>query len=129
MAKADITNCDNLPQRKSLFVALGGLPETVVKNNEWLYMLTEETRQSLSIEGYFATEQELKAVLKGQKTVPEILNYYRMAQSLYDLASQNYHEGESRQAHRRQARKEAVQPSPASSGMRSSPQRAAKAIA
>ena len=55
------STCDNLPQRKSLFVALGGLPETIVKNSEWLYMLEEETRQSLSIEGYFATEQELKA--------------------------------------------------------------------
>jgi excisionase family DNA binding protein len=96
LSKDSITNCDNLPQRKTLFMALGGLPETAVKNSEWLYMLAEETRQSLSIEGYFATEQELKAVLKGRKTAPEILNYHRTAQSLYDLASQYYYEGELR---------------------------------
>ncbi len=94
MVREDSINCDNLPQRKKLYVALGGLPETAVKNSEWLYMLAEETRQSLSIEGYFATEQELKAIMKGRKTAPEILNYYRTAQTLYDLASQQYSEGD-----------------------------------
>ncbi len=94
MSQNSLSNCDNLPQRKSLFVALGGLPETIVKNSEWIYMLEEETRQSLSIEGYFAAEQELKAVLKGRKTAPEILNYHRTAQSLYDLAVQYYSESE-----------------------------------
>lgn len=82
---------DNLTaQRKHLLETLGGLPEAIVHNNGWLYMLEEETRNSVAIEGYFATEQELKAVLKGRKTFPEILNYYRAAQSLYDLASQYY---------------------------------------
>jgi hypothetical protein len=28
-------NCDNLPQRKTLFDALGGAPETAVRNIEW----------------------------------------------------------------------------------------------
>ena len=82
---------DNLTaQRKHLLETLGGLPEAIVHNDEWLSMLEEETRNSVAIEGYFATEQELKAVLKGRKTVPEILNYYRAAQGLYDLASQYY---------------------------------------
>lgn len=94
MAKIGVGNCDNLAQRKNLFVGLGGLPETAVKNSEWLSMLVEETRQSLSIEGVFATEQQLKAVLKGRKTAPEILNYYRTARSVYDLAAQYYNEGE-----------------------------------
>ncbi|MFB9993606.1 Fic family protein [Deinococcus oregonensis] len=73
---------------------LGGLPAAGVRNDEWLYMLEQETRQSLSIEGYFATDQELKAVLAGRKSFPEILNYHRAAQSLYDLALQQHREGE-----------------------------------
>jgi fido (protein-threonine AMPylation protein) len=87
-------NCDNLPQRKALFDALGGVPETAVRNIEWAYMLQEETRNSLAIEGVIATEQELKAVLQGRKTTQEILNYYRTAQNIYDLALQDYREGE-----------------------------------
>jgi hypothetical protein len=68
--------------------------ETSVQNTERLYMLEEDTRQSLAIEGYFATENELKAVLNGRKTAPEIQNYYRVAQSLYDQALQNRRENE-----------------------------------
>lgn len=82
--------CDKLRQRKALLDELGGLPSTIVENQEWLYMLEEETRHSLSIEGYFATEQELKAILRGRKSEPEILNYYRTAQTLYDLGLQYY---------------------------------------
>lgn len=89
-SRADI----DLEGRRRLLRDLGGLPETGVQNREWLYMLQEETRQSLSIEGYFATEQELRAVLAGRKTFPEILNYYRAAQGLYDLAQQQAREGE-----------------------------------
>jgi len=86
--------CYNLTRRKTLLDQLGGLPETIVENAEWLYMITEETRHSLSIEGFFATEQELKAILKGRKTEPEILNYFRMAQTSYDFALQYYRQGE-----------------------------------
>src|SRR5579859_6276110 len=82
-------NRDNLVvMRKNLLESLGGFSETTVQNAEWLYMLQEETRHSVSIEGYFATEQELKAILTGRKTAAEILNYYRTAQTLYDLAVQ-----------------------------------------
>jgi Fic family protein len=81
-----------MAERKALLDHLGGLPETIVENTEWLYMLEEETRHSLSIEGYFATEQELRAILRGRKTEPEILNYFRMAQVSYDLALQYYRE-------------------------------------
>ena len=80
--------------RLALLGRLGGLPDSGVRNDEWLYMLQEETRQSLSIEGYFATEQELEAVLSGRKTFPEILNYFRAAQGLYDLGLQQHREGE-----------------------------------
>ena len=80
--------------RLVLLGRMGGLPDSGVRNDEWLYMLQEETRQSLSIEGYFTTEQELKAVLAGRKTFPEILNYFRAAQGLYDLGLQQYREDE-----------------------------------
>ena len=73
---------------------MGGLPPVGVRNDEWLYMLQEETRQSLSIEGYFATDAQLKAVLGGRRSGPEILNYFRAAQGLYDLALQHHREGE-----------------------------------
>ncbi len=84
--------CDSITQRKNLLDSLGKLPEAIVENQEWLYMLEEDTRHSLSIEGYFATEEELKAVLQGKKTQPEILNYYRTSQFIYDLGLQYYRE-------------------------------------
>lgn len=83
-------NCDTLDERKALLQSLGGLPETTVHNTEWLYMLKEDTRQSLAIEGYFASEEELEAVLRGQKSSAEITNYFRAAQTLYDQALQYY---------------------------------------
>lgn len=84
--------CDSISKRKNLLDELGKLPEAIVENQEWLYMLEEDTRHSLSIEGYFATEEELKAVLQGKKTQPEILNYYRTSQFIYDLGLQYYQE-------------------------------------
>jgi Fic family protein len=88
----------NLEERKALLGQLGGLSDaaTRVKNREWLYMLKEETRHSLSIEGHFATEKELKEVLQGRRTDPEVLNYYRTAQTAYDFALQYHREGEVR---------------------------------
>ncbi|WP_161883810.1 Fic family protein [Deinococcus alpinitundrae] len=84
----------DLTRRLAKLVELGGLPPVGVRNDEWLYMLQEETRQSLSIEGYFATDAQLKAVLGGRRSGPEILNYFRAAQGLYDLALQYHREGE-----------------------------------
>jgi fido (protein-threonine AMPylation protein) len=57
-------------------------------------MLQEDTRHSLAIEGHLATEQQLKAVLQGRRSGPEIVNYFRTAQSLYDLALQHHLEGQ-----------------------------------
>ena len=88
-----VSTCDT-SQRLKLLERLGGLTETSVQNSEWLYMLGEDTRQSLAIEGYFATELELKGVLTGRKTAPEIQNYYRVAQSIYDQALQGRREGD-----------------------------------
>lgn len=84
----------DLTRRLHRLAELGGLPPVGVRNDEWLYMLQEETRHSLSIEGYFATDAELKAVLSGRRSGPEILNYFRAAQGMYDLALQYHREGE-----------------------------------
>ncbi|WP_420594259.1 Fic family protein [Deinococcus sp.] len=84
----------DLTRRLAKLSELGGLPPVGVRNDEWLSMLQEETRQSLSIEGYFATDAQLKAVLGGRRSGPEILNYFRAAQGLYDLALQHWREGE-----------------------------------
>ncbi|HEY7781213.1 MAG TPA: hypothetical protein VIC85_13460, partial [Ktedonobacterales bacterium] len=68
MTTSTATLCDTLPARKALFDRFGGLPETTVENSEWLCMLEQDTRHSLAIEGYFATEEELKAVLQGGRS-------------------------------------------------------------
>ena len=83
-------NCDTIEARQALFERLGGLPEAIVSNQEWLYMLQEDTRQSLAIEGHFASEEDLEAVLKGGKSDLDIANYFRIAQTAYDQALQ-YH--------------------------------------
>lgn len=88
-----------LDRRMERLKELGGLPSGViaVRNDEWLYMLEEETRHSLAIEGYFATEKELKTIIAGgQHTDSEILGYYRTAGSLYDLALQYHRENDFR---------------------------------
>ena len=64
----DLFECEGMQKRKKLLDSLGGLPEGAVgvKNSEWLYMLEEETRHSLAIEGYFASEKELRAIISGK---------------------------------------------------------------
>ncbi|RKY93549.1 MAG: Fic family protein, partial [Candidatus Hydrothermota bacterium] len=42
-----------LEKRKHILESLGGLPGVDVKNREWLYILGEETRYSIMIEGTF----------------------------------------------------------------------------
>lgn len=66
-----------------------------IPNTEWLYMLTEETRNSLMIEGIFATDEELEGVLNGRyKSSREVVNYFRTASFFYDLAFEYYKTGE-----------------------------------
>ncbi len=57
-------------------------------------MLQEDTRHSLAIEGYFATEGELEAVVQGRRGSLEVLNYFRTAQYTYGLAFQYHKEGQ-----------------------------------
>ena len=51
-------NCYMIEERTALLESLGGLPKTTISNSEWRYMLEEDTRQSLAIEGHFATRVE-----------------------------------------------------------------------
>lgn len=84
-----------LEERLALLRRFGGIDLHLVQvaNEEWLYMLQEDTRHSLAIEGYFATERELRDVLKGKKGAVEVLNYFRTAQFVYEQALQDLQEG------------------------------------
>jgi Fic family protein len=85
---------NSVPERFHLLQKLGGLPEPEVINEEWLYILKEETRNSILIEGFFVSEEELEEVLASGKPLKrsqeEALNYYRAARFLYGLAYENY---------------------------------------
>lgn len=81
-------------ERFDFLKKLGGLPEPEVINEEWLYILKEETRNSILIEGFVVSEEELEGVLASGKPLKrsqeEALNYYRAARFLYGLAYENY---------------------------------------
>lgn len=61
-----------------------------ISNKEWIYMLGEETRNSVAIEGVFASEKDLEAVIsrntEERNVKVEIINYFRAAQFIYDFA-------------------------------------------
>jgi Fic family protein len=85
---------NNIAERVQLLKKLGGLPEPDVINQEWLYILKEETRNSILIEGVFVSEEELEEVLASgrplKRNQEEALNYYKTARFLYGLAYENY---------------------------------------
>ncbi len=83
-----------LEERLGLLRRLGGMDLRLIQvaNEEWLYMLQEDTRHSLAIEGYFATEQQLRDVLRGRRGAAEVLNYFRTAQFVYEQALQDAEE-------------------------------------
>ena len=88
---------NSIAERLHLLENLGGLPEPEVINEEWLCILREETRNSILIEGFFVSEEELEEVLASgrplKKSQEEALNYYRTARFLYGLAYENYKSG------------------------------------
>jgi Fic family protein len=85
-------------KRKEILEELGGIQEPKVINKEWLYLLEEETRNSILVEGYFISEKELKNVLfQNQpitRTEEEAINYFRTATFSYELAYENYRQKE-----------------------------------
>jgi len=80
-------------ERKRLLDKLGGIPEPVIENKEWLYLLEEETRNSILIEGYFVDEEELEQALAGKKPISksqeEAVKYFKTAKFIYGLAYEN----------------------------------------
>ncbi|WP_245960403.1 Fic family protein [Hydrogenivirga caldilitoris] len=80
--------------RKRLIEELGGLPPL----EEWLYLLKEETRNSIMIEGHFVSEEEMEAVLSGKGAITRdeevALHYFKIALFVYGLAYENYKTGE-----------------------------------
>ncbi len=74
---------NSIAERFELLQRLGGLPEPEVINEEWFYILKEETRNSILIEGFFVSENELEEVLASgnplKRNQEEALNYYRAA--------------------------------------------------
>ncbi len=80
--------------RKELLEKLGGIPEPLVKNEEWLYLLKEESRNSVMIEGYFVSSEDLEEVLMGEKELvksgKEALDYYKTASFIYNFAYENF---------------------------------------
>jgi Fic family protein len=85
---------NSISKRFDLLQKLGGLPEPEVINEEWLYILKEETRNSILIEGFFVSQDELEEVLASgnplKRNQEEALNYYRASKFLYGLSYENY---------------------------------------
>jgi hypothetical protein len=78
-----VTDEKFVQKRKDIVEKIGGLPEPQVKNKEWLYLLEEETRNSIMIEGFFVSEKELE-------NHTEAFNYFKTASFVYGLAYENY---------------------------------------
>ena len=81
--------------RKEIFNKLGGLHHISVNNKGWLYLLKEETRNSIMLEGHFVSTEELENIINNNiqtKNSESVLNYYRTTSFMYDLAKQNYFE-------------------------------------
>lgn len=73
------------------------MPDIIlIPNKEWLYMLGEETRNSVMIEGIFVTEDELNTIVSEKyKSGSEAANYFRIAKYYYNLALELYKTNES----------------------------------
>jgi Fic family protein len=85
--------------RLSLLEKLGGMSSPVVTNNEWLYLLGEETRNSILIEGYFVDKKSLQDVFTNKKykkssdDVDKAINYHQAANTFYNIAYNDYKGG------------------------------------
>ena len=67
------------------------LKDIDIENKEWFYLISDDTRNSLSIEGIITSKEEMKAILKGNYTKEnEIINYYDTAKHFYGYALELY---------------------------------------
>jgi hypothetical protein len=60
-------------------------------NKKWLYILGEETKNSIMIEGIFVDEDELSDALIGKyRSASHVVNYFQAAKFFYNLAIELY---------------------------------------
>jgi Fic family protein len=80
--------------RHDILGNLGGLPAPEVRSNEWLYLLKQETRNSIMVEGIFVKEDDLESIISNGnyeiRNASDILNYFRTALFLYGLGYENF---------------------------------------
>ncbi|MGE5340377.1 MAG: Fic family protein [Candidatus Omnitrophota bacterium] len=83
-----------LAWREQVLRTLGGLPAPEVKNEEWLYLLKKETRNSIMVEGIFVKEEDLESILFAGnyeiRNSNDVLNYFKTARFLYGLGFENH---------------------------------------
>ncbi|WP_020493813.1 Fic family protein [Verrucomicrobium sp. 3C] len=76
--------------RREMLGRLGGLPEPSVADKEWLDLLKEESRNSVMLEGYFVSEEEIERVLSSGRAETgnekAFYGYFKAARFAYDLA-------------------------------------------
>jgi len=89
------TNLEELLQRRtSLFQKKWWLEQPTVQNQEWLYLLEEETRNSIMIEWYFSDKKTLTEVISWKKNTSEhadkITWYFDAASLIYEFAYQKH---------------------------------------
>ncbi len=95
MIKNNVT--DLLKWRLKILSSLWWISQPTVKNKEWLYLLEEETRNSIMIEWYFSDKKNLKDVIKNNKKTDDsntIIWYFDAASLIYEYAFQKYNNKE-----------------------------------
>jgi Fic family protein len=71
------------------------LEKVDITNKEWLYLIKNDTRHSLKIEGIVASEKDLKSIIKGNYDQDdEIINYFSTAKHWYSYAIELYKDNE-----------------------------------
>ena len=86
-----------LIRRKKILTSLGWISQPTVKNKERLYLLEEETRNSIMIEWYISDKKVLKEVISNNKKTDNsdtILWYFDAASLIYEYAFQKYNNKE-----------------------------------
>jgi Fic family protein len=84
-------------QRRSYWLEkLGGLPEPMVKNKEWMELLIDDGRNTLAIEGEFDSRWNLEDILTKpnyeDNSAKIILNFFDSALFAYEMAYLQYKE-------------------------------------
>jgi len=85
-----------IKNRKKWIESLGGLSKPIVKNQEWLELLIDDGRNTLSIEGEFDNRWDLEEILEKpnyeDSSVRKILNFFDTALFAYEFAFLQFRE-------------------------------------